>query len=66
MLRRAAGWALVAGATAAVAAWRRRSARRERVDLYFSDGSMIAFDDASEHASELLPLARDVVSAARG
>ena len=64
-MRRAAAWALVAGGTAALAAWRRRGARREHVDLYFSDGSMILFDGTSEDAADLLPLARDVLAAAR-
>jgi hypothetical protein len=64
-MRRAAAWAVMAGAAAAVGAWRRRRSRREHVDLYFSDGSMVSFDAASEEAAVLLPLARDVLSAAR-
>ena len=64
-MRRAAAWAVTAGAAAAVAAWRRRRARREHVDLYFSDGSMIAFDATREEAGDLLAHARDVLSAAR-
>jgi hypothetical protein len=64
-MRRAAAWALAAGAAAAVAAWRRRRETRERVALYFSDGSMITFDAATDEAVELLPLAREVLAAAR-
>ena len=38
----------------------------ERVDLYFTDGSMISFAAGSPEADRLVPLARDVLSAARG
>ena len=40
---------LAAGIGATVLARRRREARRERVDLYYSDGSMVSLDgDAPE------------------
>jgi hypothetical protein len=39
--------------------------RRERVDVYFENGSMITFDDGSPEADTLLPIARDALSAAR-
>ena len=39
--------------------------RRERVDVYFENGSMITFDDGSPAADTLLPIARDALSAAR-
>jgi hypothetical protein len=39
--------------------------RRERVDVYFDDGSMITFDDGSPEADTLLPIARDALSAAK-
>ena len=39
--------------------------RRERVDVYFDDGSMVSFADGSPEAERLLPAARDVLSAAR-
>jgi hypothetical protein len=39
--------------------------RRERVDVYFDDGSMITYDDGSPEAAELLPIARDALDAAR-
>ncbi|HZC31319.1 MAG TPA: hypothetical protein VE261_07340 [Gaiellaceae bacterium] len=39
--------------------------RRERVDVYFADGSMRSYADGSPEADALLPLARDAVAAAR-
>jgi hypothetical protein len=45
----------------------RRSARRrkDRVDLYFDDGSMVSLIEGSPEAEKLLGVARDVISAAR-
>ena len=56
------------GAWAAGAALLRRAAgpRRERVDLYFDDGSMLSVGDGTAEAARLLPLARDALHAARG
>ena len=50
----------------AVAAFFRRSLerRRERVDLYFGDGSMLSLSDGSADGQRLLPLAREVLRAA--
>ena len=39
--------------------------RRERVDIYFDDGSMVSFVDGSPEAERLLPAARDVLHSAR-
>jgi hypothetical protein len=39
--------------------------RRDRVDVYFDDGSMVSFVEGSIEAEKLLPLARDVLAAAR-
>ena len=39
--------------------------RRERIDVYFDDGSMITYDDGSSEADSLLPIARDALAAAR-
>jgi hypothetical protein len=39
--------------------------RRERVDLYFDDGSMVSLNDGSPGADRLLPVARRALSAAR-
>ena len=55
----------VAGA-AGLVAWRRRSRRRERVDLYFADGSMVSFERGSVEGGRLLPVAREIVAAALG
>jgi hypothetical protein len=38
---------------------------RERVDIYFDDGSMVSFVDGSPEADKLLPVAGDVLAAAR-
>jgi hypothetical protein len=45
----------------------RRSTRRrkDRVDLYFDDGSMVSLVEGSPEAEKLLGVARDVISAAR-
>jgi len=40
-------------------------ARRERVDLYFDDGSMVSLGDGTPGADRLLPVARQALSAAR-
>jgi hypothetical protein len=39
--------------------------RRERVDLYFDDGSLVSLIDGSPGAERLLPVARRALSAAR-
>jgi hypothetical protein len=39
--------------------------RRDRIDVYFDDGSMVSFVEGSPEAEKLLPVARDVVAAAR-
>lgn len=44
---------------------RSTSRRRDRVDLYFDDGSMMSFVEGSPEAEKLLPVAQDVLSAAR-
>ena len=53
----------VAGAVGVVA-WRRRTQRRERVDIYLADGSMVSFQRGSVEAGRLLPLAREILVAA--
>jgi hypothetical protein len=54
------GVALV-GSIAAAVLLRRRAQTRERVDVYFEDGSMISLADAST----ILPLARRILETAR-
>jgi hypothetical protein len=44
---------------------RRAAARRERVDLYYEDGSMVSLDEGSPAAGRLLLLAHDTLSAAQ-
>jgi len=44
---------------------RSTSGRRERLDVYFDDGSMVSFVEGSPEAERLLPVARDVLAAAR-
>jgi hypothetical protein len=39
--------------------------RRDRVDVYFGDGSMVSYVDGSPEALSLLPPAREALNAAR-
>ena len=43
---------------------RSNSRRRERVDVYFDDGSMVSFVEGSPEAAKLLPVAHDVLGTA--
>jgi hypothetical protein len=53
------------GAFAGTAAYRRWfGTGRERVDVYFEDGSFVTFDAGSREAARLLPLARQILLAA--
>jgi hypothetical protein len=63
--RRVVALLLAAGSLLGVGLYARRSSKRERVDLYFADGSMISIVGDSPHAALLIPLARDAVRAAR-
>jgi hypothetical protein len=56
---------LAAGSLLGIGLYAKRGRRRERVDLYFADGSMVSVTGDSPHAARLLPLARDAVRAAR-
>ena len=49
----------------AAALWRRRSGARDRVDVYFGDGSMVSFAEGSEEAARLFPVARRILAQAR-
>jgi hypothetical protein len=53
---------LVAGS---VAFRRSFGRRRDRVEVYFDDGSMVSFAEGSAEAESLLPVARTVLAAAR-
>ena len=57
---------VLGGMVAGAALIRRQSAHRERADLYFEDGSMLSLTDGSPGAERLLPLARQIISQARG
>ncbi len=57
---------LAVGAFVGTILYRRRFARRrERVDLYYEDGSMMSLGEGTPDAGRLLLLARDVLDAAR-
>jgi hypothetical protein len=58
--------ALVAGWLVGLALYRRAAAtRRDRVDLYFEDGSMLTIAEGTPEADRLLPLARAALRVAR-
>jgi hypothetical protein len=59
------GVVIGAAALAGALVWRRRSRRHDHVDLYYADGSMVSLEQGSPDADTLLPLAHDVVAAAR-
>jgi hypothetical protein len=67
MIRRLLGLAALLGFALAVASFVRRGAgrRRERVDLYYDDGSMVSLPDGSADSERLLALGRDALRAAR-
>ena len=54
------------GALAGTVAYRRVfGAGRERIDVYFDDGSFVTFAGRSPEAAKLVPLAQRVVAAVR-
>jgi len=64
--RTLAALALVGASVVGSVAYRRQAARRRvRVDLYYDDGSMLSLSRGSADVERLLPLARDVLGAAR-
>jgi hypothetical protein len=56
---------IVGGMVAGAAFIRRQAAQRDRVDLYYADGSMLSLTDGAPGADRLLPLARDILRTAR-
>jgi hypothetical protein len=66
-LRKLFGFLLVVGvAFAGLVLYRRRFAsKRERVDLYYESGSLVSLEQGSDGADGMLPLASDVLRAAR-
>jgi len=54
------------GAAAATVLYRRSSTRRrDHVDVYFDDGSMVSFLEGSAEAERLIPAAHRALAAAR-
>jgi hypothetical protein len=56
---------IVGGMVAGAAFIRRQAAQRERVDLYYADGSMLSLTNGAPGADRLLPLAREILRTAR-
>jgi hypothetical protein len=56
---------IVGGMVAGAAFIRRQAAQRDRVDLYYADGSMLSLTNGAPGAERLLPLARDILRTAR-
>ena len=60
------GFLLAAGSAVGTVLYRRRAARRrESVQLYFGDGSMISLTEGSPEAERLLGPARELLATAR-
>jgi hypothetical protein len=57
--------AALAAAAAVVLARRRSAQRRERVDLYYDDGSMVSLEGRTAESERLLDLARQTLAVAR-
>jgi hypothetical protein len=64
-MRRKLGLAgFAAGVAVGTLLYRRRAGtRRERVDLYYDDGSMLSLSEGLPDAERLLPLARSILAA---
>jgi hypothetical protein len=58
--------AAVGSAAAAILLRRRVVSRRERIELYFEDGSLVALTQGTPEAEPLLVHARELLAAARG
>ena len=56
---------LGAASVLGVGLYARRGRARERLDLYFADGSLVSLDGASPEAAGLLPFAHDALMAGR-
>lgn len=61
------GFLLALGSALGALLYRRRAARnRERVELYFGDGSMISLAEGTPGAEGVLAHARELLAIARG
>jgi hypothetical protein len=56
---------LAAGSLLGIGLYARRGRSRERIDLYFADGSLSSLDGGSPEAARLVAEARDALRAAR-
>ena len=65
--RRLAAAAVAVGSVSGAAAlWLRRTGKsKERVEVYYADGSMVTFAPDSEEAAHLFPIGRRILSRAR-
>ncbi len=60
------GFLLAVGSAIAAVLFRRRAARtKERVELYFGDGTMVSLAEGAPGADQLLEHARELLDAAR-
>jgi hypothetical protein len=66
-MRRSAAAAVgaAAGMLAGAAFLRRRTTPRERIDLYYEDGSMLSLSNGTPDAERLVPLARQILRSRR-
>jgi hypothetical protein len=66
-VRRLLALGALVGFALALASFLRRGGgrRRERVDLYYDDGSMVSLPEGSPESERLLALGRDALRAAR-
>jgi hypothetical protein len=57
--------ALAAGSLLGIGLYARRGRARQRIDLYFADGSMVSLGEDTRDAGRLIAQARDALRAAR-
>jgi hypothetical protein len=57
---------VVGGIAAGTAYELMRGDRRDRLDVYFDDGTFVTYVEGSTEADKLLPVAREVLAAVQG